>query len=127
MVCSDWWLLCYQLAIPVKIISALVQSIEIENCKEMASGKETGEYRSVLKNRQMIIDHLQENHAKDQITMKYIEHQWIDITASLSGSDIITFALNRISADPRQYDAFMDMLRDIVGMEMVVKEIEGIY
>ena len=37
----------------------------------------------------------------------------------------VRLVLTRISFDPSQYRIFMDMLKDITGMDIIVKIIEG--
>ena len=61
--------------------------------------------------------------AKDKLTGKYKQGQWIDITGTPTEDQMVNLALQRIKQDPKQYDIFIDMLRDIPGMDITVKRI----
>lgn len=91
----------------------------------MASGKQTREYRAVLKNMGAIRESLDVNDgAKTALTDKYMENEWIDITAKNVSFAIL--ALSKISNDASQYRTFVDMLKRTVGMDDVAKKIEGV-
>ena len=47
----------------------------------------------------------------------------MDITGKPTEDQLVTLALNRIKQDPNQYDLFIDMLRDIPGMDLTVNSI----
>lgn len=88
---------------------------------------ESREYKSVLVNLSIIRDHLQMNRiAKELMTLKYQQHIWLSSTANPNASDLTVLALNRISTDASQYHIFMDMLKSVVGLDIIVKKIEGI-
>lgn len=90
----------------------------------MASGKQTREYRAVLKNMGAIRESLDVNDgAKAALTDKYMENEWIDITAKNVSFPIL--ALSKISNDANQYHTFVDMLKRTVGMKDVAEKIEG--
>ena len=61
--------------------------------------------------------------AKELLTIKYQQEQWIDITAHPTDHELVTLALDRIKHDPKQYDVFIGMLRGIAGMELTVGRI----
>lgn len=88
---------------------------------------ESREYKSVLVNLSIIHQHLQMNRiAKESMTLKYQQQEWLSITANPSALDLTAIALNRISTDARQYHIFMDMLKSVVGLDIIEKKIEGI-
>ena len=92
----------------------------------MASGKETREYKSVLEHIGNISYYLKVNSAaKQALTFKYQQKEWIDITESPDETSLVRLVLTRISFDPSQYRTFMDMLKGIIGMDIIVKKIEG--
>lgn len=92
----------------------------------MASGKQTREYKSVLEHIGNISYYLKvDSAAKQALTFKYQQKEWIAITESPDETSLVRLVLTRISFDPSQYRIFMDMLKDITGMELIVKIIEG--
>lgn len=92
----------------------------------MASSKKTREYKSVLEHIGNISYFLKVNSgAKQALTFKYQQKEWIDITESPDETSLVRLVLTRISFDPSQYHIFMDMLKGITGMDIVVKKIEG--
>ena len=92
----------------------------------MASGKETREHKSVLENMALIRSCLEVNDsAKEILTVKYQERDWINITEKPRAVKFPVIALNKISCDASQYHTFMDMMRSVVGMDLVVDKIEG--
>ena len=46
--------------------------------------------------------------------------KWIDITEKPTEDELVILALTRIQQDPNQYDLFIDMLRNIPGMDLTV-------
>ena len=97
-----------------------------EKVLAMASGRETREYKTVLEHIGNISYSLQGNSAaKQALTFKYQEKQWINIYESPDETSLVRLALTRISFDPSQYRIFMGMLKDITGMDFIVKIIEG--
>lgn len=92
----------------------------------MSSGKKTREYTSVLKHMTTTVNHLKVNsEAKESLTTKYQENGWIDANKSPRAHTIVAVALQRISSDANQYNIFMGMLMNIVGMDKIVKAIQG--
>ena len=61
--------------------------------------------------------------ARDMLTGKYKQKQWINITVYPTEDELVTLALQRIKQDPKQYDIFIDMLSDICGMDLTVDRI----
>ena len=61
--------------------------------------------------------------ATDKLTGKYKQEGWMDINEHPTEDKLVTLALQRIKQDPKQYDLFIDMLRDIPGMDLTVNSI----
>ena len=65
--------------------------------------------------------------AEVSLLLKLQERSWITIGAEASAKELVTLALNRIESNVRDYEVFINILRNIVGMERVVNIITGIY
>ena len=63
--------------------------------------------------------------AKGKLTRLYQQKEWLGIEARPEEDELVTLALNRIKQDPSQFDLFIDMLRDIEGMDLIVKALTG--
>ena len=61
--------------------------------------------------------------ATDMLTGMYKQKRWMNITVHPTEGQLVTLALDRIQQDSNQYDLFIDMLRDISGMDLIVKRI----
>ena len=59
--------------------------------------------------------------ATDKLTEKYKQEGWMAIAENPTENQLVTLALQRIKQDPKQYDMFIDMLRDIRGMDLTVQ------
>ena len=93
----------------------------------MASGRDTREYTSVLRQMTTITDYLKVNNgSRDTLIQKYQQEQWMPILERPDANGLVTIALNRISMDARQYDVFIKMLKGIAGMDIIVEKIKGI-
>ena len=88
-------------------------------------GKETQEYRAILKNMSTLTETLLEiPGATDSLTLRFKESNWLAITAKPSEKVLITLALTRIMADTSNFYEFLTMLRSIAGMDQVVALLE---
>ena len=94
----------------------------------MASGgRDTAEYKSVLKNLSSIIEHLQVNQpASDSLVQKYQEHGWLSITAKSEARELVILALGRIQTDVKQYAVLVSILGSITGMDIIVGNLKGL-
>ena len=94
----------------------------------MASGgKDTAEYKSVLKNLSSIIEHLLVNQsASDSLVQKYQERGWLSITAKSEARELVILALGRIQTDVKQYAVFVSILGSITGMDIIVGNLKGL-
>ena len=85
--------------------------------------RESSEYRAVLDEMSTIIDHLKLHQgARESLTTKYQQKKWLGITEHPQPKELVTLALGRIANDPREYDVFMDMLKGITGMDLIVNK-----
>ena len=65
--------------------------------------------------------------ATDKLTGKYKQKGWMDINEQPTEDKLVTLALTRIKQDPNQYDMFIDMLRNIPGMDLTMDRITSCY
>ena len=61
--------------------------------------------------------------ATDLLTGMYKQKGWMNTTVHPTEDELVTLALDRIKHDHKQYDLFIDMLRDIPGMDLTVDRI----
>ena len=81
-------------------------------------------YNRVLSNMDGITSALKTTpDATDKLTEKFKQKGWINIAGKPTEDELVIHALNRIKQDPNQYDLFIDMLRDIPGMDLTVDRI----
>ena len=82
------------------------------------------EYDKVCCNMNNIITTLKSNPgATDMLTGMYKQKGWMNITVHPTEDQLVTLVLDRIKHDPNQYDMFIDMLRNIPGMDLTVDRI----
>ena len=88
-------------------------------------GKETQEYRAILRNMSTLTETLLEiPGATDSLTLRFKERNWLAITAKPSEEDLIILVLSRIKADTSSFYEFLTMLHSIAGMDQVVALLE---
>ena len=93
----------------------------------MESGRETKEYRSIEEHMEKIRTHLRVNKgAKESLTVQYEKRRWLDIGESPDAKELVDKVLERVLNDVGQYDVFIEMLKAIVGMDIIWNRIEGI-
>ena len=93
----------------------------------MASGKDTPQYKAVLKNIENIAHHLLEfEDAKEDLRLKYIKHNWLAKHARPEASALVVMALGRIELDFKEYEEFIAILKEIAGMGLIVGILTGI-
>ena len=61
--------------------------------------------------------------AGQSLKRKFKEESWISSTSQSTEEELVTRALARIELDPNQYTKFIAMLRDIEGMDLIVKKL----
>lgn len=90
-------------------------------------GQYTREYKSVQQYMCQIYQYLEVNpEARKLLIAKYQQEGWIEISEQPESNTIVPKALFRIKSDASQYHTFMKMLKEIVGMDIIWKQIEGI-
>lgn len=88
---------------------------------------ETIEYRCILQNMDVIVDHLKTCcGTKEELLIKYQKGGWLGHTENPETATLVRQALTRIATLPSQYRVFMAMLKGVVGMKIVVDKIEGV-
>lgn len=89
------------------------------------SGKETLEYRKVLAYFETIVETLKANkEAKTSLCLKCIEKKWIKATQDPEPEDLMRIILNRIETDVATYAVFMTMLGEVIGLDLVKRDVE---
>lgn len=90
------------------------------------SDKESKAYKSVLACNTNITGCLKANSAaKDSLILEYQKQKWVNPNATPSETELVTIVLDRIKNDARQYDTFMDMIKNIEGMNLILKKLKG--
>ena len=83
-------------------------------------------YDKVLNDLDAITETLQLNPgAREKLTRIYQQKKWVNIAATPVEGELVKLALKRIEQDPSQFDRFIDMLRNIEGMDLIVKTLTG--
>ena len=68
------------------------------------------------------------NHdANQRLRQKFHEKRWLSAGSDTGGEGLVTVALLRIKNDAGQFQQFIDMLKDIDGMDQIVKKLTGMY
>ena len=96
----------------------------------MGSGKTTEEYMSILENVDTIHRHLKvDKDSKELLTVQYVKKGWLGIGENPDSKALVDKVLERISSDTGhdQYDVFIEMLKEVAGMDIIWKKIEGTY
>ena len=96
------------------------------NYDQNIEGKCTEEYRSVRSNLSDIVRALQLTpSAKQTLRLKFIEKEWLGLHADPTEDVLVTQALGRIQSDVNQFEVFVEMLRDMEGMDQIVQNLAG--
>ena len=83
-------------------------------------------YDSILSRLSEITDTLKLNSgARDKLISLYQKHKWLSIAEKPVEDNLVKLALNRIKQDPSQFDKLISMLREIEGMDLIVKILTG--
>ena len=73
-----------------------------------------------------LAQHLKVNKdAKEVLTWQYISKGWLDPVATPSEGELVSQVMVRIKDDPKQYDVFISMLKEIAGTNLIVKKLTG--
>ena len=88
------------------------------------TGKETPEYNTLLQNLSSIAGKLLSvPGSKDLLGLKFMEKKWLETTANPSEKDLVILALSRTDADSYTFHEFVEMLKEISGMDLVVQNL----
>ena len=92
----------------------------------MAIRNHTPQYTSVRRNYATLTQHLEANkEAKILLTRQYKSEGWLDPVATPSEDELVSQVLVRIKDDPKQYDVFISMLKEIAGTNLIVQKLTG--
>ena len=61
--------------------------------------------------------------AREALTVQYEQKKWLGVMENPMEKELVNLALTRIEQDPSQYDEFLTMLRNIEGMDLIVKRL----
>ena len=93
----------------------------------IATSRKSPQYKAVLSHLEKLTTTLTVTPgAESSLLLKFQELSWLAIGAVATAQELVTLALNRIETDVRDYEVFINMLKDTAGMEQVVKMIVGI-
>ena len=90
----------------------------------MASSRISPQYKAVLSHLEDLTTALRvTSGAEISLLMKFQELSWLPIGAEASAKELVTLALNRIDNDVRDYDVFVNMLKNVTGIGQMVNKI----
>ena len=90
------------------------------------SGKKTPEYKAVINGYGDITRTLKLTpSANAELSRKFIQESWIEPGVNCSNDDLLNSALAQILQKASQFQVFLSMLRDMAGMDHVVKQLQG--
>ena len=93
----------------------------------IATSRKSPQYKAVLSHLEKLTTTLTVTPGSEgSLLLKFQELSWLAIGAVATAQELVTLALNRIETDVRDYEVFINMLKDTAGMEQVVKMIAGI-
>ena len=88
------------------------------------TGKKSPEYVTLRENLSKVVGAFDTvSGSKDELCLKYMERNWLHITASPSKKDLVILALANTEADARKFYEFVKMLSEIRGMESTAKNL----
>ena len=65
--------------------------------------------------------------ANQRLRRKFQKERWLSVGSDTRGGRLVTVALSRIENNAGQFQQFIDMLKDIDGMDQIVKKLTGMY
>ena len=63
--------------------------------------------------------------ANTALSIKFIQENWIEPGVKCSNDNLLESALAQILQKASQFQVFLSMLRDMAGMDLVVKQLQG--
>ena len=92
----------------------------------MARRNQSPQYTSVRRNYVPLTQYLEANkEAKISLTRQYKSEDWLDPVATPSEDELVSQVMVRIKDDPKQYDVFISMLKEIAGTSLIVQKLTG--
>ena len=86
------------------------------------------QYRAVLSHLKALTTALRVTPgAESSLLLKFQELLWLATGAKASAKELVTLSLNRINNDFKDYDVFINMLRNLKGMEHMVNKMAGAF
>ena len=93
-------------------------------CFPTDRGKKSPEYITLRENLSKVVGAFSTvSGSKDELCLKYMENNWLPITASPSKRDLVILALANTEADARKFHEFVRMLSEINGMQSTAKNL----
>ena len=90
------------------------------------SNRNSLQYKAVLNHLEALTTALRVTPgAESSLRLKFQELSWLPIGAEASANELVPLALNRIENDTSDYEMFINILRNITGMEQLVNTITG--
>ena len=62
--------------------------------------------------------------AKESLSIKFKEEEWINITAECTEEQLVRYAIQRVQQDFTNFKIFVGMLQDTPGMDIIVEKLE---
>ena len=91
------------------------------------SGKDTAEYKAVLEASGNIIRTLLATPGSTStLSTKFMQQNWIEITARPSAKELVVCACAKIELKANEFKTFLGMLNDMAGMNIIVDKLKGI-
>ena len=123
----------YTLVVPVnswacQIMAESYKKPQDSSDSATTSGKDTKEYKTVQKYESAIIDALDASPtAVNSLVSKFIEKDWFapKDRKNATAEVVADGALTRIKLNSRCYREFIEMLRDIPGMDIILEKLNG--
>ena len=63
--------------------------------------------------------------ANAELSRRFIQENWIEPGVKCSNDDLLNSTLLQIRQKASQFQVFLSMLRDMAGMDLVVKQLQG--
>ena len=73
-----------------------------------------------------IVKTLESNQSASETLRRKVKPKgWLGLATNPTAEELVTLVLGRIEHDVNQYGEFIDMLRDIEGMDLIVNTLTG--
>lgn len=83
------------------------------------------QYESVLEHMGVFVSTLRAvKGVTDELATQFQQKQWFNISTDVTAKDLVDLALVRIENEPRELETLLQVLREIAGLDQIVKMIE---